>query len=409
MLHLFSLKYSKSASCTHVSAVLHALVALTTNNRQVQPSLPSVSTGDEDEMMPVTSYLCQWKVPKKRKESNLAMSEAVFEKHDYHKPKKRKISLTEDFDPRPIELRGNAQSLLETFLKTVHGESLGVSVMFDPQYCHQTMPDIQPDMPSVCVIKKTVASFKESLRMPAEKLREIEHNTRAQRDSPLWFSCRRYRITASRFGDIVRRRADTPPDNLVLTILQPRSFSSAATDWGIQNEPVAIQEYTSYQHDQGRDIIVGPCGFLVSESHPFLGATPDGTVYDPSNTKQPFGFIEVKCPYSQRDCTPVEATKSTGFCCELQPTPDGNQTLKLRQNHRYFAQVQGQMAVGQRPWCDFVIFTNKGISVERVPFDEYYWQHTLLPKLEDFFDNCLGPEIVSPLHALGVPICNLSK
>jgi len=79
----------KSASCTHVSAVLHALVALTTTGFQLQPALPSTSLPDEeDAIMPVTSYLCQWKVPKKRKESNLPMSATVFEKHDYHEQKK---------------------------------------------------------------------------------------------------------------------------------------------------------------------------------------------------------------------------------------------------------------------------------------------------------------------------------
>ena len=29
------------------------------------------------------------------------------------------------------------------------------------------------------------------------------------------------------------------------------------------------------------------------------------------------------------------------------------------------------------------------------------------PNWNLFFDNCLGPEIVSPLHALGLPLRNL--
>ena len=65
--------------------------------------------------------------------------------------------------------------------------------------------------------------------------------------------------------------------------------------------------------------------------------------------------------------------------------------------------------MGERNWCDFVIYTTKGISVQRIPYDNDYWKDTLLPKLEDFFDNCLGPEIVSPLNALGLPLRNLSK
>ena len=67
----------------------------------------------------------------------------------------------------------------------------------------------------------------------------------------------------------------------------------------------------------------------------------------------------------------------------------------------------GQMGVGGRPWCDFVVYTKKGISVERIPFDETYWNNTLLPKLVDFYDSCVLPEIVSPVHALGLPVRDL--
>lgn len=240
--------------------------------------------------------------------------------------------------------------------------------------------------------------------MSPAKIREIELNTRAQRNSCLWYSCRRYRITASRFGDILRRRTDTRPDSLVLSILQPRFFSTAATQWGIQNESVAIQQYVTYQHKQGHNVTVGPCGFLVCEMHPFLGATPDGTVYDPTDKEHPFGFIEVKCPYSQRNCTPLDACLTPRFFCELQL-----QFAKLKNNHPYYAQIQGQMAVGQRPWCDFVVFTSVGLSVERVNFNEEYWQNALLPKLETFYDNCLAPEIVSPVNVLGMSIWDLTK
>lgn len=65
------------------------------------------------------------------------------------------------------------------------------------------------------------------------------------------------------------------------------------------------------------------------------------------------------------------------------------------------------MAITERSWCDFVIYTEKGVSVERVRFDAEFWKNKLLPKLIDFFDNCLGSEIVSPVHALGIPVRNL--
>ena len=387
LLYTYSTSCRNSASCTRVSAVLHALVAMTTASFQLWPAQPVTAAphDKDDEAIPVTSYLCQWKAPRKRKASNMPMSSAVFQKHDHQKQHKQEVSHTEDFDPRPLEFKGIAPSLPPELLDSVHGESLGISVLFDKRYSHETLPVTDASVPGTSLLKKTVAAFKDSLKLPASKLREIEQNTREQKQSPLWFSVRRYRITASRFGEILRRKHDTPPDALVMSILQPRSFTSVATDWGEQNEPLAIEAYTTYQQRQGHHgLTVGPCVFLLNEKYSFLGASPDGVVYDPSNAEQPFGYIEVKCPYSHKDRTPLEASSSPGFCCAAQLHSNGSKALRLRRNHLYFAQVQGQMAVGGRPWCDFVVFTNKGLSVERVAFDDDYWQKTLLPALESF-------------------------
>lgn len=79
----------KSASCTHVSAVLHALCALAPATFPVQATSAS-DEGDNDEV-PVTSLPCQWKAPKKRKESVVPISEATFEKHDYAHPVKKSV------------------------------------------------------------------------------------------------------------------------------------------------------------------------------------------------------------------------------------------------------------------------------------------------------------------------------
>ena len=69
----------KSSSCTH------ALTELQPTSFQLQPNvLPPTAPDDNDvESVPVTSLPCQWKPPKKRKESTLRISEAVFEKFEY--------------------------------------------------------------------------------------------------------------------------------------------------------------------------------------------------------------------------------------------------------------------------------------------------------------------------------------
>ena len=252
----------------------------------------------------------------------------------------------------------------------------------------------------------SISAFKKTLEVTAEKAREIERNTRDQRKSPLWYVNRRYRITSSVFGSVLSRKPDTPPSSLVLRIVQPKMFSTPATAYGIEKEESAVQEYVSYQHSHGhQDLMVTPSGVIINPAHPFLGASPDGAVYDPSNHKEPYGYLEVKCPFSVKSLTPVQACDRSGFCCRLSNTGH----LELKQSHQYYAQVQGQMAIGERPWCDFIIYTLKGISVQRITFNQSYWKDKLLPKLTAFYDNCVAPELVSPVHSLGLPIRDLSK
>ena len=136
----------------------------------------------------------------------------------------------------------------------------------------------------------------------------------------------------------------------------------------------------------------------------FLGASPDGAVYDPSDNEKPFGFLEVKCPYSAKEVDPTAACAKSSFFCDL----DAGGLPQLKKTHAYYAQVQGQMAIGERPWCDFIVYTNKGLTVERIYFNATYWNDKLLPKLVKFYDNCVVPEIVSPVHHIGLPVRDLS-
>ena len=89
------------------------------------------------------------------------------------------------------------------------------------------------------------------------------------------------------------------------------------------------------------------------------GASPDAVVYDPDN-EDPFGLAEVKCPYSVRLITPAEACSHKDFCSSLETSSTGQHQLKLKRKHKYYSQVQGQMSISKRKWCDFIMFTTKG-------------------------------------------------
>ena len=161
-----------------MSAVLHALTDLTPK-RVTHVEHPE----EEEEVLPVTSRLCQWNVPRKRKESTLPMSEAIFQKHDYSRPNKKKIKPIEDFDPRPEQYRGTANSRLPALLDNIRGQELCVSLLFDEKCQHwskdpeQTAPTSSAHVPNISELRDTITAFKATLCISEDKAREIEQGT----------------------------------------------------------------------------------------------------------------------------------------------------------------------------------------------------------------------------------------
>ena len=120
-------------------------------------------------------------------------------------------------------------------------------------------------------------------------------------------------------------------------------------------------------------------------------------VNDPTSVDQ-FGLAEIKCPSKYRDLSPADAAMNSDFGCSVS-MDKGVKVLRLKQTHSYYCQIQGQLAITERKWCDY---TNKGLSIERIGFDPEFWMQHLLPKLTDFYDNCLCPAIVSPTYLMGL-------
>ena len=60
------------------------------------------------------------------------------------------------------------------------------------------------------------------------------------------------------------------------------------------------------------DLVAVKVGFVISEDFPFLGATPDASVHDPSRTDQ-YGLVEIKCPYKYCNMLPEQAALQMTF------------------------------------------------------------------------------------------------
>lgn len=169
-----------------------------------------------------------------------------------------------------------------------------------------------------------------------------------------WFAARMGKVTASRVADVIAKTKtgySTSRENYlaqlvceVLTGKPAESFTNAAMQWGVDQEPLARAAYESHQN-----VLVDEVGFLV---HPTIwesGASPDGLVGD-------FGMVEIKCPNT-----------ATHIDTLLTQTVPG----------KYNTQMQWQMACAGRHWCDFVSFdprmpTDLQLFVKRVEYDSPY-------------------------------------
>lgn len=160
------------------------------------------------------------------------MADVMFEKHVYGRAASgKKRQRLEDFDPRPLRYRGNSNNQLTSFLHRVQGKGLGVSLLKDESTCYWSTDHISPtthSLPNELQLKRSVDEFMKSLHVTESEARRIEQTTRQQRKSPEWFAARRFRLTSSVFGEIFHRCAETPPDALVVRLIEQRQFTSPA-------------------------------------------------------------------------------------------------------------------------------------------------------------------------------------
>ena len=106
----------------------------------------------------------------------------------------------------------------------------------------------------------------------------------------MWHKIRSHRITASKIGDLYRRRKDhgTLADRLTST----RHITTAAMRQGLAFEPVAAEAYTRIKD---YTLNLYPCGVVVNYWCPWLAASPDRKVYNPDMFPE-YGLLKIKCP-----------------------------------------------------------------------------------------------------------------
>jgi len=174
-----------------------------------------------------------------------------------------------------------------------------------------------------------------------------------------WFKARKGKLTGSNIGAALGVNPWKTPGDLIRQMV--RNYHGAeseftgniATEYGTLHESLATMEYFGKTGN-----FVEECGFIVHPEHDWLGASPDGLIDND-------GVIEIKCPFGLRD------KKEPEFKTAIQ------------QPH-YYAQMQIEMAVTGRKWCDFYQWTKHSDSLERVEFSQD-WFDKNLPALKAFY------------------------
>ena len=174
-----------------------------------------------------------------------------------------------------------------------------------------------------------------------------------------WYAARLGKVTASSLYKVLAKTktgygADRANymTQLVLervTGTKADSYSNAAMQWGIDQEPFARAAY-----EASRGVLVEEVAFLPHPTIEMAGASPDGQVDDK-------GMVEIKCPDSK-----------TALECWLSDNPVEN---------KYFAQMQWQMCCADRDWCDYVVFdprmpTKAQLFIDRVERDDEWLEAT---------------------------------
>jgi len=178
--------------------------------------------------------------------------------------------------------------------------------------------------------------------------------TTCEQGSPEWLSLRLGKVTASRIKEVLANGRGNAPSKmaesymieLVAEILTGESkpfFENDAMRWGTETEDEARAVYSI----KNSRFDVEEVAFI--EHSEFIGMSPDGLVGDD-------GLLEIKCPNT---------------------TTQLKRALSDDYSKDYKAQIQMQLWVSGRDWCDFVSFDPRldcaaGYLEQRVYRDNSY-------------------------------------
>ncbi|XP_052254844.1 uncharacterized protein LOC127860420 [Dreissena polymorpha] len=355
---------STGEACSHVAALLFKVEAA------VKLDLTNPSK---------TSAACVWNRYYREKVAAEPLSEMNFSQPKHGKVPKRKARTAPDTD-------SDDDFDDEAALRALKRLCPNACVLTKDDSDTDTASDDE-DMPPLLIREHSISgqltedalaaecrAFLRDFTVTPTQASNLEKMTRNQSESGLWKRQRLGRITASNAHDVKTRKEGTKSDALMKRIMDSDKTDISGLQsvrFGIVNEKKAKKQYNDIMAKEHDNFVLRDSGLVIDTTFPVFAASPDGVRTCLCHGE---GLVEVKCSYKHRD-----------VCVKDIPDIDpsfylGKENLTLKEGHRHYTQIQFQMFVCQKQFCDFVVYTNKGVFVQTVYYDSTF--------VKDLIDRC---------------------
>lgn len=228
---------------------------------------------------------------------------------------------------------------------------------------------------SKIISKGSQKKFVDNMRTTEDERKKISNY---EQGSQKWLFYRRGKITGSKIGAVLGHNFFCNHEKLLIQLLWENFKGNEKTQYGLDNENIAIRTYQNFKKKCVENFFVKSHGLVLHDKKPWLGYSPDGLVFENNNR----GLLEIKCPFSKKFYSKIPMY--------------------------YYDQIQYGMWLLNCEFCDFVVYLPNKLSIERFQYDKEYVVNFMLKRVDSFYFRKYLPLLIAKANNWLLPnTCHL--